>query len=119
METPIQEDSEISQCSEIPVNNKLKWKNAKLISFGITPTGYISIGIVPMGVIAIGIVPMGVISIGTVAMGAIASGFVSMGIVAFGGVSMSWFNGHQGNNEVVPTAAPEVHQHHHHEIPKK
>jgi len=114
MKIPVPQESETSQCSEIPVGNKFKWQNAKLISFGITPTGYISIGIVPMGVIAIGIVPMGVISIGTVAMGAIASGFVSMGIVAFGGTSMSWFNGHQGNHPATPTAIPAPEEHHHH-----
>ena len=53
-------------------------KKNKLISIGISPTGYISIGIAPMGIIAIGIVPMGLISFGTVA--------------AFGIESMSLFD---------------------------
>lgn len=114
MKTSLEPESEISQCSENTDGKTFKWQNAKLISFGITPTGYISIGIVPMGVIAIGIVPMGVISIGTVAMGAIASGFVSMGMLAFGGVSMSWFNGHQGHQPVAPMTTPESPHHHQH-----
>ena len=67
-------------------------KKNKLISIGISPTGYISIGIAPMGIIAIGIVPMGLISFGTVAMGAVATGLVSMGIAAFGIESMSLFD---------------------------
>ena len=115
MKTSLEPESETSQCSENATGKAFKWQNAKLISFGITPTGYISIGIVPMGVIAIGIVPMGVISIGTVAMGAIASGFVSMGIFAFGGVSMSWFNGHQGHQQVAPITPPENPTHHQHQ----
>lgn len=116
MKISIPQESETPQRSELPAGKTFRWQNAKLISFGITPTGYISIGIVPMGVIAIGIVPMGVISIGTVAMGAIASGFVSMGIVTFGGVSMSWFNGHQASHQIAPIADPvpknSQHQHH-------
>lgn len=73
-----------------------KWYEAKLFSFGITPTGYIAVGVAPMGILAIGIVPMGVVSIGMVGMGAIAAGFVSMGMVAFGEVNMSYFGGHKG-----------------------
>jgi hypothetical protein len=106
-----------------PVINKPSrpWYHAKLISVGITPTGYIAIGVVPMGIISIGIVPMGVVSIGTVAMGAIAAGFVSMGLATFGGVSMSLLNGHQTLNspqnpaviqDSQPTEPPN-HNHHH------
>ena len=101
-----------------------KWYEAKLISVGITPTGYIAIGIVPMGVVSIGVVPMGVVSLGLVSMGAIAAGFVSMGIAAFGGVSMSTLNGHQGghrpqmvqpaqNNPTSPPGSMSGHEHHH------
>ncbi|MEB3311732.1 MAG: hypothetical protein VKJ02_16020 [Snowella sp.] len=109
MKTSIPQDSDSSSCSgEVTPGKPFKWQNAKLISFGVTPTGYISIGIVPMGVIAIGVVPMGVISIGAVAMGAIAAGFVSMGMVAFGGVSMSNLTGHQGGHKATPTSAPVV-----------
>ena len=61
MKTSIDQESETSQCSDNTTGKTFKWQNAKLISFGITPTGYISIGIVPMGVVAIWIVPMGVI----------------------------------------------------------
>jgi len=114
MKTSIDQESETSQRSDNGAGKTFKWQNAKLISFGITPTGYISIGIVPMGVVAIGIVPMGVISIGTVAMGAIAAGVVSMGMVAVGGVSMSWFNGHQGHQPVAPMTSPESQNHHQH-----
>lgn len=107
MKTSTPQDSETSQCSGDATPGKpFKWQNAKLIAFGVTPTGYISIGIVPMGVVAIGIVPMGVISIGAVAMGAIAAGFVSMGMVAFGGVSMSNLTGHQGGHKAAPVSEP-------------
>jgi hypothetical protein len=107
METPINSPSE----SAVTQGKPKKWYDAKLISFGITPTGYIAIGIAPMGVISIGIVPMGVISIGTVAMGAIAAGFVSMGLITFGEVSMSWLKGHQGvhnkqTTQTTPTTEP-------------
>ncbi|MDJ0659459.1 MAG: hypothetical protein QNJ42_08200 [Crocosphaera sp.] len=67
-------------------------KKRKLISIGITPTGYIAIGIAPMGIVAIGIVPMGLISFGSVAMGTIATGLVSMGVVSVGVETMSLIN---------------------------
>ncbi|EAZ90891.1 hypothetical protein [Crocosphaera chwakensis] len=67
-------------------------KKRKLISIGITPTGYISIGVAPMGIVAIGIVPMGLISFGTVAMGTIAGGLVSMGVISVGIETMSLVN---------------------------
>jgi hypothetical protein len=98
-----------------------KWYEAKLISVGITPTGYIAIGVVPMGVVSIGVVPMGVVSLGLVSMGAIAAGFVSMGIAAFGGVSMSTLNGHQGGHRPAveqpatkPMTPNPTTEHHHH-----
>lgn len=121
MKRPI--SSSVDTVQPVVTNSQTRaWYQAKLISIGITPTGYIAIGIVPMGIISIGIVPMGVISIGTVAMGAIAAGFVSMGLATFGGVSMSLLNGHQGlehpkeipavqNSEPLPG---EQSPHHHH-----
>jgi hypothetical protein len=98
MESPIEtkqsEDNQSMDCDN--VNSSRKWYQARLFSFGITPTGYVAVGVAPMGVVAIGIVPMGVISVGMVGMGAIAAGFVTMGMVAFGDVSMSYFGGHKG-----------------------
>lgn len=98
MESPIKTDPQKStqplDCSGMDPSRK--WYQARLFSFGITPTGYIAVGVAPMGVVAIGIVPMGVISIGMVGMGAIAAGFVTMGMVAFGEVNMSYFGGHKG-----------------------
>jgi len=102
-----------------------KWYQARLFSFGITPTGYIAVGVAPMGVVAIGIVPMGVISIGMVGMGAIAAGFVTMGMVSFGQVSMSYFGGHKGGQghgsvptQEMPMTEGEIdhskHEHHNH-----
>jgi hypothetical protein len=117
MESPISSSVDVVQ----PVINKPSrpWYHAKLISVGITPTGYIAIGVVPMGIISIGIVPMGVVSIGTVAMGAIAAGFVSMGLATFGGVSMSLLNGHQTLNSpqnpaVIQDSQPTEPPNHHH-----
>ncbi|MEY2985228.1 MAG: hypothetical protein RLZZ568_1845 [Cyanobacteriota bacterium] len=104
MESPIQPPAaDPLACGAVDPSRK--WYQAKLFSFGITPTGYIAVGIAPMGVVAIGIVPMGVVSIGTVAMGVISAGFVSMGIAAFGDVSMSTLGGHKGGNahHSVPT----------------
>ncbi|GBF82554.1 hypothetical protein AsFPU1_3984 [Aphanothece sacrum FPU1] len=87
-------------------------KKPKLISIGITPTGYIAIGVTPMGIIAIGIVPMGIISFGAVAMGTIATGVVSMGIAAFGVETMSLLN--LGQWQVGPVQLKsEPHNHHH------
>ncbi len=98
MESPLEtkppENNQSLDCSGM--DSSRKWYQARLFSFGITPTGYIAVGVAPMGVVAIGIVPMGVISIGMVGMGAIAAGFVSMGMVAFGEVNMSYFGGHKG-----------------------
>lgn len=107
MESPIQAPvTDSLECGA--VNPSRKWYQAKLFSFGITPTGYIAVGIAPMGVVAIGIVPMGVISIGTVAMGVISAGFVSMGIMAFGDVSMSKFGGHKGGKAHQPVPAQQM-----------
>jgi len=112
MQTPLSSPCDTSEPTTETTQTR-KWYQAKLISVGITPTGYIAIGIVPMGVVAIGIVPMGVVSIGTVAMGAIAAGFVSMGMLTFGQVSMS-LNGHQGvhPSQNMPTMPQSEHHHH-------
>lgn len=107
MESPLQTAATDSlECGAADPSRK--WYQAKLFSFGITPTGYIAVGIAPMGVVAIGIVPMGVISIGTVAMGVISAGFVSMGIAAFGDVSMSKLGGHKGGQAHQPVPAEEM-----------
>ncbi|MFM1842310.1 MAG: hypothetical protein RLZZ490_1046 [Cyanobacteriota bacterium] len=107
MESPIQAPATDSlECGAVDPSRK--WYQAKLFSFGITPTGYIAVGIAPMGVVAIGVVPMGVISIGTVAMGVISAGFVSMGIAAFGDVSMSKLGGHKGGKAHHPVPAQQV-----------
>jgi hypothetical protein len=107
MESPIQSPATDSlDCSAVDPSRK--WYQAKLFSFGITPTGYIAVGIAPMGVVAIGVVPMGVISIGTVAMGVISAGFVSMGIMAFGDVSMSKLGGHKGGQAHHPAPAQQM-----------
>ncbi|MGL5035763.1 MAG: hypothetical protein ACRC6M_18405 [Microcystaceae cyanobacterium] len=110
MQTPLSSPCDATDDQTNAVQTR-KWYQAKLISVGITPTGYIAIGVVPMGIVAIGIVPMGVISIGTVAMGAIAAGFVSMGMLTFGQVSMS-LNGHQGVHP--PQNMPAIPQGEHH-----
>ncbi len=112
-------ETQVNASPDSPISSSKKWYQAKLLSVGITPCGYIAIGIAPMGVISIGIAPMGVISIGTVAMGAIAAGFVSMGMVTFGEVSMSYFGGHRGMKphsappaqETPPKESGSVHQH--------
>jgi hypothetical protein len=102
LETKPSEDNQSMDCGN--ANPSRKWYQARLFSFGITPTGYVAVGVAPMGVVAIGIVPMGVISVGMVGMGAIAAGFVTMGMVAFGEVNMSYFGGHKGGkgHGVVP-----------------
>lgn len=110
MESPLEtkppENNQPLDCSGMDPSRK--WYQAKLFSFGITPTGYIAVGVAPMGVVAIGIVPMGVISIGMVGMGAIAAGFVTMGMVAFGEVNMSYFGGHKGGKGHSPVPAQEM-----------
>ncbi|QHV01564.1 hypothetical protein [Synechocystis sp. CACIAM 05] len=103
IETKSPENNQSLDCSSPDPSRK--WYQARLFSFGITPTGYVAVGVAPMGVVAIGIVPMGVISVGMVGMGAIAAGFVTMGMVAFGEVNMSYFGGHKGGkgHGAVPT----------------
>ncbi len=98
---------------DIQPTGECSQKKKKLISIGITPTGYIAIGIAPMGIIAIGIVPMGLISIGTVAMGTMATGLVSMGVASFGIETMSLVN--LGRWQIGPVeikSEPHNHQNH-------
>lgn len=107
---------EPKQFIEIQAAGECSQQKRKLISIGITPTGYIAIGIAPMGIIAIGVVPMGLISFGAVAMGTIATGMVTMGIAAFGVETMSLVN--LGRWQVGPVEIKaEPHDHNHHAQP--
>ena len=107
---------ETEKLIEIQPTGECSQNKKKLISVGITPTGYIAIGVAPMGIVAIGIVPMGFISFGTVAMGTIATGLVSMGVVSVGLETMSLVN--LGRWQVGPIEVKsEPHNHQNHSQP--